>query len=115
MTDRFYLATQALKRLPAICGNKGEAAKSGVVTPDKVATISRLLDANVAKAEIADLRRELSMHDSLASRSRVAYEPYSDAQSIIAANAVLPTSNPNLRLSDEAVVTMCLLKLGAEL
>ena len=30
--------------------------------------------------EIADLKRELAMHDSLASRSRVAYEPYSDQQ-----------------------------------
>ena len=30
--------------------------------------------------EIQDLKRELSMHYSLASRSRVAYEPYSDAQ-----------------------------------
>lgn len=61
MTDRFYLATQALKRLPAIYGNKGEAAKSGVVTPDKVATISRLLDANVAKADIAD---QVGLHAS---------------------------------------------------
>ena len=31
-------------------------------------------------SEIAHLKRELAMHDSLASRSRVAYEPYSDAQ-----------------------------------
>lgn len=30
--------------------------------------------------EINDLKRELAMHDSLSSRSRVAYEPYSDAQ-----------------------------------
>jgi len=30
--------------------------------------------------EIQDLKRELAMHDSLASRSRVAYEPYSDSQ-----------------------------------
>ena len=30
--------------------------------------------------EIADLKRELSMHNSLASRSRVSYEPYSEQQ-----------------------------------
>tara|TARA_R110002012_G_scaffold265586_1_gene448980 strand:- start:131 stop:361 length:231 start_codon:yes stop_codon:yes gene_type:complete len=54
MTDRFYRATQALKRLPAIHGIKGEAAKSGTVTPDKIALVSDLLDANVAKADIAD-------------------------------------------------------------
>ena len=30
--------------------------------------------------QIADLKRELSMHNSLASRSRVNYEPYSDTQ-----------------------------------
>ena len=30
--------------------------------------------------EIHDLKRELAMHDALASRSRVAYAPYSDAQ-----------------------------------
>ena len=30
--------------------------------------------------EIQDLKRELAMHDSLAARSRVAYEPYNDAQ-----------------------------------
>ena len=32
--------------------------------------------------EIQDLKRELSMHNSLASRSRIAYEPYSDAQRV---------------------------------
>ena len=31
-------------------------------------------------AEIGDLKRELAMHDALSSRSRVAYEPYSDQQ-----------------------------------
>ena len=30
--------------------------------------------------EIADLKRELSMHNSLASRGRVSYEPYSEQQ-----------------------------------
>jgi len=30
--------------------------------------------------QISDLKRELSMHNSLASRSRIAYEPYSDSQ-----------------------------------
>jgi len=30
--------------------------------------------------QIADLKRELSMHNSLASRSRISYEPYSDSQ-----------------------------------
>ena len=54
MTDRFFRATQALKRLPAIYGNQGEAAKSGVVTPEKIALVSDLLDAKVAKADIAD-------------------------------------------------------------
>ena len=34
------------------------------------------------KIEIGDLRRELAMHDSLASRSRIAYEPYSDQQRV---------------------------------
>jgi hypothetical protein len=33
-------------------------------------------------AQIADLKRELSMHDALASRSRVLYEPYSDVQRV---------------------------------
>lgn len=32
------------------------------------------------KAEIEDLKRELAMHDSLASRSGVSYEPYSEQQ-----------------------------------
>lgn len=54
MTDRFYRATQALKILPKKYGRKGEAAKSGVVTPEKIALVSELLDANLPKAEIAD-------------------------------------------------------------
>ena len=54
MTDRFYLATQALKRLPAIYGNKGEAAKSGVLTPEKVQLIAQLLDEGLEKGVIAD-------------------------------------------------------------
>ena len=32
------------------------------------------------ESEIADLKRELAMHDSLAGRSRVPYEPYSEQQ-----------------------------------
>lgn len=54
MNDRFYRATQALKRLPAIYGNKGEAARSGVMTPEKIETIVRMFDEGLEKGVIAE-------------------------------------------------------------